>query len=52
MRPIASEDLISPCDGKVMHSGPVDVQSGLVEQVKGTQSFFYSDLKDKVLGLI
>ena len=40
MRPIASEDLISPCDGKVMHSGPVDVHSGLVEQVKGDKCFF------------
>lgn len=34
-RPISGEDLVSPCDGKVLHYGEVDVQSGLVEQVKG-----------------
>jgi phosphatidylserine decarboxylase len=52
-RPISGDDLISPCDGKVMHSGPVDVQTGLVEQVKGVTyslkaflgSYFSSSVK-------
>jgi len=34
-RPISEKELISPCDGKVLHFGPIDVQNGLVEQVKG-----------------
>eukprot|EP00088_Acartia_fossae_P010141 TRINITY_DN15007_c0_g1_i1.p1 TRINITY_DN15007_c0_g1~~TRINITY_DN15007_c0_g1_i1.p1 ORF type:complete len:400 (+),score=19.70 TRINITY_DN15007_c0_g1_i1:122-1321(+) len=35
VRPISEEVLVSPCDGKVLHFGPVDVPTGLVEQVKG-----------------
>ena len=28
-------EMVSPCDGKVLHWGPVDAVSGVVEQVKG-----------------
>jgi len=34
-RPLSEEPLVAPCDGKVLHFGPVDVHRGLVEQVKG-----------------
>eukprot|EP00088_Acartia_fossae_P042547 TRINITY_DN4469_c0_g1_i4.p1 TRINITY_DN4469_c0_g1~~TRINITY_DN4469_c0_g1_i4.p1 ORF type:complete len:413 (+),score=51.40 TRINITY_DN4469_c0_g1_i4:39-1277(+) len=34
-RPIDCCNLVSPCDGQVLHFGPIDAKSGLVEQVKG-----------------
>jgi len=35
VRPISEDEIVCPCDGKVLHFGTVDVKSGLVEQVKG-----------------
>ena len=51
-RPIdETAPLVSPCDGRVLHFGLVDPETGIIEQVKGTPGL-HDNLKAGLQGVM